>query len=109
MVKKISFLMLLFLQIEAQNDFETNCMSCHGEDFKFNIIMKKYTLKYSSQKAIKNAMFTYLKNPTLETSILPLEYIKKFGIKDKSVLDDTTLKEMINVYYQKYNVASKLR
>lgn len=101
------FLMLLFCA-EAASEFEKNCLSCHGDDFKFNIIMKKYTLKYSSEAKIKKAMFEYLKEPSFERSILPLEYIKKFGIKQKSSLDDDNLKEMLDVYYEKYNLSSKL-
>ncbi len=71
--------------------------------------MKKYTLKYSSQKRIKEAMFNYLKEPNATKSILPAEYTNKFGVKQRSSLDDETLKEMIDIYYQKYNLQSKLR
>lgn len=70
--------------------------------------MKKYTLKYSSEERIKKAIFEYLKDPTYDKSILPLEYLKKFGIKKKSELDDKTLKKMIDIYYNKFNLSSKL-
>ncbi|MDD2906145.1 MAG: hypothetical protein WBK95_04725 [Sulfurimonas sp.] len=109
MVKFLTLLTLFFLHLSAQSDFDKNCMSCHGDDFKFYIIMKKYTLKYSSATSIKKAMFAYLKNPTLEASILPPEYKTKFGIKEKSDLNDETLKQMIDIYYDKYNLASKLK
>lgn len=107
MVKKIAFF-LLFCTLLNASEFEQNCLNCHGEDFKFNIIMKKYTLKYSSEKRIKKAIFEYLKEPAYDKSILPLEYIKKFGIKKKSELDDETLKKMIDIYYDKFNLPSKL-
>lgn len=107
MVKKLSAF-LIFCAILNGSEFEKNCLTCHGDDFKFNIIMKKYTLKYSTKERIKNAMFEYLKNPTYEKSILPPEYIKKFGIKQKSELDDKALKEMLNIYYDKFNLRSKL-
>lgn len=104
---KIIFIFFLSALLFA-DDFEKNCLVCHGDDFKFNIIMKKYTLKYSSEKKIKKAMFYYLKEPKEQNSILPYEYIKKFGIKEKSPLSEEELKKMIDIYYQKYNLKSKI-
>jgi hypothetical protein len=71
-------------------------------------MMKKYTLKYSSEEKIKKAIFQYLKNPTFKKSILPVEYLNKFGIKEKTTMDDKTLKDMIDIYYNKFNMHSKL-
>lgn len=107
MVKKTA-LFILFCTLLNASEFDKNCLSCHGGDFKFHVIMKKYTLKYSSEERIKEAMFAYLKKPIAEKSILPLEYTKKFGIKEKSSLDDATLKKMIDIYYQKFGLQSKL-
>lgn len=107
MVKSIS-IFLIISTLLVGSEFEKNCLTCHGDDFKFNIIMKKYTLKYSSKKRIKRAIFEYLKNPSYEKSILPSDYIKKFGIKEKSPLEDKELNEMIDIYYDKFNLQSKL-
>jgi hypothetical protein len=107
MVKKTA-LLILFCTLLSASEFDKNCLSCHEGDFKFHIIMKKYTLKYSSEKRIKEAIYKYLKEPTAERSILPSEYIKRFGIKERSDLDDETLRQMIDIYYQEYNLPSKL-
>lgn len=109
MVKKSIMFFVFLIYAQASVEFEKNCLSCHGDDFKFNIIMKKYTLKYSSEAKIKKAIFDYLKEPSFENSILPLEYIKKFGIKQKSSLTDDTLEQMVDIYYEKFNLPSKLR
>jgi len=107
MVKKYA-LLIFFCALLSASEFDRNCLNCHGDDFKFHVIMKKYTLKYSSPKKIKEAMFKYLKEPVAEKSILPAEYIKRFGIKEKSTLEDETLKRMIDVYYNEFNLPSKL-
>ncbi|MDD3506180.1 MAG: hypothetical protein PHX65_06490 [Sulfurimonas sp.] len=70
--------------------------------------MNKYTLKYSSEQRIKEAIFEYLKEPDINKSILPPEYIKKFGLKQKSNLDDEKLKKMIDIYYKRFNQQSKI-
>lgn len=107
MVKILSLLLIISTLIFA-DDFEKNCLVCHGDDFKFNIIMKKYTLKYSSEKRIKKAIFEYLKEPKEQNSILPYEYINRFGIKEKSRLGNAELTQMIDIYYEKYNLRAKI-
>ena len=107
MVKKF-ILSILCIAILNASSYEDNCLECHGSDFKFSMFMQKYTVKYSSEKRIKEAMYSYLKNPTIEKSILPFGYLKRFGIKEKSTLDDKVLREMIDIYYEKYNMKSKI-
>ncbi|MDY0116316.1 MAG: hypothetical protein RBR59_01920 [Sulfurimonadaceae bacterium] len=99
---------MLFLSTLEGSSFKENCLSCHEDDFKFKVIIKKYTQKYSSEKKIKEAMFLYLREPSVEKAILPYEYISRYGIKEKSDLDDTTLREMIDIYYDEFNIQSKL-
>lgn len=107
MVKKIA-LFILFSTLLNASEFDKNCLNCHGGDFKFHVIIKKYTLKYSSEEKIKEAIFKYLKEPIAEKSILPAEYIKRFGIKERSSLDDEALKKMIDIYYKKFGLQPKL-
>lgn len=71
-------------------------------------MMKKYTLKYSSETKIKKAIFDYLQEPSYEKSILPVGYINRFGIKEETMLDDKILKEMIDIYYKQFNLKSKI-
>jgi len=107
MVKKLLLATLLLNSLYGSS-FEQNCLSCHSKDFKFAMMMKKYTQKYSSEKRIKEAIFEYLKEPSALKAILPYEYINRFGIKEKSNLDDKTLREMIDIYYEMFNIKSKI-
>jgi len=107
MVKSALLILVLFSFLNA-SEFEENCLDCHTNDFKFNMMMKKYTLKYSSEKRIRKAIFEYLKNPTQDKSVLPSGYINRFGIKEKTELDDKTLRDMIDIYYKQFNLKSKI-
>ena len=105
---KITLLALSLVTLLSASSFEENCLNCHSRDFKFAMMMKKYTQKYSSERKIKEAIFEYLKNPNADKSVLPYEYINRFGVKEKSTLDDATLREMIDVYYQMFNMKEKI-
>ena len=108
MVKKLALTTFLIFSISNATDFENSCLKCHNNSFQFQMFMKRYTIKYSSERRIKNAIFNYLKNPSYKESVLPFGYINRFGIKDKTDLSDHDLKKMINVYYERYNIKSKI-
>jgi hypothetical protein len=105
---KILLLTLFLVTFVNASSFEQNCLNCHAKDFKFAMMMKRYTQKNSSEQKIKEAIFEYLKNPNADKSVLPFEYINKFGVKEKSTLDDVTLREMIDIYYQIFNMKEKI-
>ena len=108
MVKKTILMLFLFFSTADALDFEQSCLKCHSNEFQFQMFMKKYTMKHSSEKRIKKAIFDYLKNPSYSTSLLPFGYLNRFGIKDKTSLDDNKLRDMIDVYYKRYNLKSKI-
>jgi len=103
-----TFIILFFVVSLGASSFEKNCLECHQNEFQLAMFMKKYALKYSSERSIKEALYSYLKKPTYNASILPFGYLNRFGIKEKSSLDDAELKKMINIYYDKYNIKSKI-
>ena len=105
---KIALLILMLSIFLNASAYEENCLSCHNNNFKYNMMMKKYTLKYSSEKRIKKAIFEYLQNPTYEKSVLPIGYLNRFGIKEESFLNDRVLKDMIDIYYEDFNVKAKI-
>lgn len=108
MVKIISILLLLMFTTSADT-FENNCLECHVNEFKLNMFMKKYSLKYSSERAIKKAIISYLKEPSLKESVLPFGFLNRFGIKDTSDLEDKELQDMIDIYYKRYNISSRIK
>ncbi|MDD2652369.1 MAG: hypothetical protein PHX44_04880 [Sulfurimonas sp.] len=105
---KITLLILTLATFMSASSFEENCLKCHSKDFKFAMMMKKYTQNHSSERKIKEAIFDYLKNPSADKSVLPYEYINRFGVKEKTTLDDATLREMIDIYYKMFNIKERI-
>ena len=105
---KIMLIIIFWLSILNADSFQNNCLDCHTNKFQLSMFMKKYALKFSSEKNIKKALFEYLKNPTYKKSILPFGYLNKFGIKNETILDDDELRDMVNIYYDRFNVKNRI-
>ncbi len=112
-MRNIKFLipLLIFIQTTqlTANSFETNCKKCHFQTRQLQMFISKYTLKYSSEHKIKEAIFKYLKNPTKDNSVMPVGFLNRFGIKEKSNLDDNELKNAIDIYYKEYNLKNIIK
>jgi hypothetical protein len=108
----VFFLSISFLMAEKNNDiiYDLNCVGCHKKmPVTIDKYFYRYLLKYSSEKDVKLAMFSYLKNPSKEKTIMAESFITRFGIKKKSKLSDEKLKDAINSYWDKYKIFGKLK
>ncbi len=107
---KITLLLFMtLLSIQASTDFQKYCITCHREEgIPTQELYKRYLIKYSSHTTIKDAMLKYLKNPTVETSIMPEPFINKFGLQQKTSLSDEALKRYIDELVKTYNLKDKL-
>ena len=75
------FILFLFAKDE-KNIYETNCVKCHSRlPVSIDKYFYRYLLEYSSERAVKKAMFDFLKNPSADTTILPEQLINRFGVK----------------------------
>ncbi len=54
-------------------------------------------------------MFDYMKNPTIEETIMAESFITRFGIKKKTKLSDEKLHEALDIYWRKYKIFGKLK
>lgn len=107
---KIIVWMMVSVSIAFANVYESNCVSCHNQmPVNIDKFFYRYLLKYSSEKALKEALIDYLKNPTKEKTILQEGLLNRFGIKKKSSLSDEELREAIDIYWEKYKVFGKLK
>lgn len=101
----VKLLLVILLYISLNSDiYEQNCVLCHKNLFQMHTFMKRYTLKYSSEDKIKKAIFKFFKAPTQQKSIMPFNFIRRWGLKSKSTLSDKELQNAIDIYYQKYNM-----
>lgn len=103
------FIMFLFAKDE-KNIYETNCVKCHSRlPVSIDKYFYRYLLEYSSERAVKKAMFDFLKNPSAETTIMPESFIKRFGVKKKTKLSDEELNSALDEYWEEYKVSGKLK
>ena len=110
MVKLFLIALILTRFLNAQTIYEKNCLSCHqGMAVKIDKFFYRYLLKYSSEKDVKNAMISYLQNPTFKGTVLVDGLMNRFGLKKKTTLNAQELEEAIDIYWDKYNVFDKLK
>lgn len=110
MVKHLLLTVLLTNFLSAQTVYEKNCLTCHkGMAVKIDKFFYRYLLKYSSEKEVKHAMLSYLRNPTLKDTILVDGLINRFGLKKKTTLSEEELNVAIDLYWKEYNVFDKLK
>ncbi len=103
-------LMLLSVLSAKSNIYERNCVQCHKtQAVTLDKLFYRYLLKYSSERAVKKALYDYLKHPSFFKTIMPEGYINRYGIKLPSKLSDKDLKKAIDIYWDKYKVFGKLK
>ena len=111
-IKKVFILLVFSLILNANENsiYIKNCVNCHSKiPVSIDKYFFRYLLKYSSEKNVKNAMFEYMKKPTKEKTVMPEAFIKRFGIKQPSKLENEALKEALDIYWDKYKVFKKLK
>lgn len=109
MAKLILSFLLVFTFLNA-DVYEKNCVSCHKElPVSIDKYFYRYLLKYSSERSVKESMASYLKNPNSKTTIMPQAFIKRFGVKKRTKLNEQDLNKALNTYWDKYKVFGKLK
>lgn len=107
---RLIFVFILFVNLAVANTYENNCVKCHNKlPVTIDKYFYRYLLKYSSERSVKEAMTNYLKVPNKDTTIMPKAFIKRFGIKKKSKLNDKELEKALDIYWEKYKVFGKLK
>ena len=114
MVKVFLVLFLIISSLKAAKNedsiYETNCLKCHSKlPVAIDKYFYRYLLKYSSEKDVKKAMFDYMKNPTIEKTIMAESFITRFGIKKKTNLSDDKLMKALDIYWDEYKIFNKLK
>ena len=107
-----SFLSLFLYaqELHVQNQtLQNSCLSCHQEhQIPSALIYKRYLKIYSTSDRMEEAMFAYIKNPLKEHSIMPPQFFLKFPMKEKNVLDDSSLRKNIQAYLDAFDLKKKL-
>ncbi len=108
----LSFLSLFLYAEELdtqEHSFKSTCLACHQQQQIPNDLMyKRYLMKYSTSRRMEEAMFTYMKDPKQEHSIMPAPFFLKFPMKEKISLDDSSLRKHIQAYLEEFDIKKKL-
>ena len=92
-----------------EHSFKNICLSCHQQQqIPSALIYKRYLMKYSTNKRMEQAMFTYMKEPKKENSIMPAPFFLKFPMKEKISLKDENLHKYIQTYLEKFSMKKRL-
>ena len=107
---KILFGIILFVNFLFASVYENNCISCHKNlPVSIDKYFYRYLLKYSSERSVKEAMQSYMKTPSKDTTIMPEAFISRFGVKKPTTLSDIELQEALAEYWEIYKVFGKLK
>lgn len=88
---------------------ERECFECHrAQKIPSEATYRRYLLKYSSKETIKEKMFIYLKSPSKERSIMPLQFFSKYPIKEASQLKEEVLRKRIDEYTDYFDINKRL-
>ncbi len=106
-------MILLFMALSTMAgesaSLQQKCLDCHKtQQIPDNLISKRYLMQYSTKVRIEEAVFRYLNNPKKGHSIMPAPFFLKFPMKEKTDLDEVTLKKVIRAYVEKFDMKKRL-
>ncbi len=110
-MKKIFFVSLFsILVLEAESTFDRACVPCHTQEgISLQKTFMDALLVYGGKENMKAGLAYYFRNPSLGTSVMDEEFLRKNGIKAPTTLSFDMLDEALEQYWQKYTVIGKLQ
>ncbi|MEA1954239.1 MAG: hypothetical protein U9O24_07580 [Campylobacterota bacterium] len=97
------------LYADEKETLEKACLSCHkAQQIPNKLIYRRYLMKYSTTSQMHKVIYSYLKNPTTQQSIMPPQFFLKFPRKEASHLEDVQLKELIREYLDRFDIRGML-
>jgi len=108
MVYKVAYILLFTLVLNA-NMLDNKCLNCHSSlQVPSELIYKRYLMKYSSKKRVKDAIKSYLISPKESSSIMPKQFFIHFSVKEPTKLNGDNLDMVIDYYINKYDMTKRL-
>jgi hypothetical protein len=100
----------MFTSFVSANIYETNCVACHEKlPVSIDKYFYRYLLTYSSKREVKKAMIKYLNTPSQKRSVMAEAFIRRFGVKEKTILKHQELRDAIDIYWNRYKIFGKLK
>jgi len=100
---------MVYAQENSTSALEKACLSCHqAQQIPSEMIYRRYLMRYASKETIKKKIAAYLKHPSIDTSIMPAPFFRKFPLKKATTLDDKRLERLVEAYIAHYDVDGKI-
>ena len=114
MFKKILLVVILTSMVYAEEKrssvYERNCIPCHRYlPFSLEGMYMEYLKTFGGEVAFKETLKAFLREPKESVSVMSDLFIDRFSVKDKSNLTTEELVEAIDIYWEMYDVRSKLK
>ena len=101
---------MLISPLFSETSLEKNCLSCHiKEKIPSELIYRRYLTRYSTHRAIKSTLLSYLKNPKKRDSIMPKQFFLKFPEKKFVDLNSSLLEKNIDDYIDYFDLKKQLK
>jgi len=109
-MKKIVFVLVMIVLVNAEDSFERNCVVCHRTlPATLQEMFKRYLIVYSGEKNVKAAIKHYLLFPNKDISVMSDLFITTYGIKQPMQIEEKELQKAIDIYWEKFKVFGKLK
>jgi hypothetical protein len=114
MAKVILFFLIAIFSLQGSDkaappELMRECLQCHAaQKIPSEAIYRRYLLKYSSKETIRHRMFSYLRSPSVEQSIMPPQFFNKFPLTGRSELNDTILRQRVDDYIDYFDINPRL-
>lgn len=112
MVKFMLIAAIIVVPIGAKerNAYMKFCVSCHAHNqVSLQKTFKKALLVYGGEANMKAGLLFYMKNPSENSSVMDVSFLRRVGIKKPILISDDELKKALDIYWQKYTLIGKLR
>jgi hypothetical protein len=92
------------------NAYERACVPCHRDlPVSLGEMFKKYLEVFSSEKYVKTGLKYYLRHPDRTASLMSPLFLDTVGVKKPVRIDDKTLDEALDIYWDTYKVIGRLK
>ena len=102
--------MALTLSLFGKDAYEKNCIQCHSElPMTLQRMFMNYLSVYSGEVNTKAALKYFMHHPRKDTSVMSDLFLQNFALKEPLLIDEKTLDEAIDIYWETYKVIGKLK
>ncbi|MDD5405961.1 MAG: hypothetical protein PHE73_03335 [Sulfurovaceae bacterium] len=100
----------ILLSLNATDAYDKNCVKCHASlPISLEKIFMQYLAAYGGKNNVKVGLDHYFRYPAKDISVMPSEFLNKYGVYYHYKNNDNELKKAIDIYWEKYKVIGRLK